>query len=235
MAKKISRITHRIIERHTIIHKEIANGTYPSLKDLCKRTFSSSATICRDIEFLRDRCAAPIAYDKIMNGYYYTEKNFVPTFILTSDTPGRSIPLKEGFSREEYAKFVDLPTDLILKLETCTDLGEIKQSHFEMSLTNKYCGRSFLHGYMWIGLRVMPSDFSQEYKLTLALWEKWGDKKHPATRLMQALRYNYFAENTSIDDGYWLYTILDKHMLEASPNLLKKEFLKILNEVKKYT
>jgi len=73
--------------RVCIIDQQIALGKFPNTDDLvdsikraaneraeCKS--ASKATISRDIAFMRDRLYAPIEYDALRNGYYYTEKTF---------------------------------------------------------------------------------------------------------------------------------------------------------------
>ena len=69
------------IERIRIIHNEIKKGNFPStnkLRDKCRREFRSetlsTATISRDVEYLRDRFNAPIEYDSFRKGYYYSHE-----------------------------------------------------------------------------------------------------------------------------------------------------------------
>jgi predicted DNA-binding transcriptional regulator YafY len=80
--EKKYRVTNLKIERLIIIHKAIKKGTFPNtneLRDLCRSCLGfeklSTATISRDIEFLRTRFNAPIEYDAFENGYYY-KKDF---------------------------------------------------------------------------------------------------------------------------------------------------------------
>ena len=69
-SKKIS--THSMIERMIFINNIIRTGSYPNTPKLSKQLEVSIATISRDIEFLRDRLKAPIAYDAFHKGYFYT-------------------------------------------------------------------------------------------------------------------------------------------------------------------
>ena len=72
--------------RICIIDQQIASGKFPNTDDLVdsiKRASDrpthkpvSKATISRDIRDMRDRFYAPIEYDALKNGYYYTEKTF---------------------------------------------------------------------------------------------------------------------------------------------------------------
>lgn len=81
MAKeKRTAITHLMLERLLNIHKKIKSGAYPNTNQLAKEFNDNrgTATISRDIEFLRDRFGAPIAYDYKRRGYYYTEDFNLP-------------------------------------------------------------------------------------------------------------------------------------------------------------
>lgn len=73
---------HRILQ----IENEIRSGKYPNGTTLSKKFECSRATIMRDIEFLRDRYNAPLEFDAVKNGYYYSD----PTFFI------QSVMLSEG-------------------------------------------------------------------------------------------------------------------------------------------
>lgn len=86
-------------ERLILIHRAIASGSYPNsenLRQLCKRKLGlrglGLSTISRDIEFLRNRFYAPIEYDHIKRGYFYSED-----FSLNFDADG--INTREEFMR----------------------------------------------------------------------------------------------------------------------------------------
>ena len=87
MAEKRQKITHLMLERLINIHKEIRDGKYPNTTELAKKFNDGKgiSTISRDIEFLRDRFYAPIEYDYIRKGYYYTEKFEMPINNISSD------------------------------------------------------------------------------------------------------------------------------------------------------
>ena len=72
--------THLMLERLINIHKEIRDGKYPNTTELARKFNDGKgiSTISRDIEFLRDRFYAPIEYDFVRKGYYYTEKFEMP-------------------------------------------------------------------------------------------------------------------------------------------------------------
>jgi predicted DNA-binding transcriptional regulator YafY len=58
------------------IEKEIASGKYPNSDGLACLLETSISTISRDIEFMRDQLGAPIEYDALNRGYYFTERTF---------------------------------------------------------------------------------------------------------------------------------------------------------------
>lgn len=227
MDKNTSKITHRMIERLTLIHKEIASGCFPSLKKLSKSSEVGTATISRDIQFLRERCAAPIKYNKEMNGYFYSNPNFVPSFILSDSLPTRKVPISPIFSKNDFADFMGVSLDVINALEELTDLGIAEQTELQGNLQFKYCGRTYLNGHMWAGLKFFP--FSDTCKLSVGIWESYQGKKLRATHIFQSKHLSYFAESIPIDGGYWLYTPLDENLLKIKNDLSKKELLQFIN------
>jgi predicted DNA-binding transcriptional regulator YafY len=59
------------------IDKEIASGQFPNTAYLAQKWEGNSiSTISRDIEFMRDRLNAPIEYDALHRGYYYSKPNY---------------------------------------------------------------------------------------------------------------------------------------------------------------
>jgi len=71
------------------IHKiddEIRSGTFPNVPKLAALFEVSERTINRDLDIMRDQFLAPIEYDRIHNGYYYTNKDFYIKYV----------PLQEG-------------------------------------------------------------------------------------------------------------------------------------------
>jgi predicted DNA-binding transcriptional regulator YafY len=68
------------------IEKEIASGKYPNSDDLARMLETSISTISRDIEFMRDQLYAPIEYDPLNRGYYFTKKTFrLPASFTSSE------------------------------------------------------------------------------------------------------------------------------------------------------
>jgi proteasome accessory factor B len=55
------------------IHGQLKAGDYPNCRKIAEALEVSSKTIQRDIDFMRDRLALPIAYDPLRVGFYYTQ------------------------------------------------------------------------------------------------------------------------------------------------------------------
>jgi predicted DNA-binding transcriptional regulator YafY len=68
------------------IDKQIASGRYPNGPQMAADYEISLATIYRDIDFMRNSLRAPIEYDTVKHGYYYTEKTYrLPAGFASSD------------------------------------------------------------------------------------------------------------------------------------------------------
>lgn len=65
-----------VLRRIRAIDAEIRNGSYPNTKQLAEKLEVGIRTISRDLDEMRLFYNAPIAYDRIKNGYYYTENSF---------------------------------------------------------------------------------------------------------------------------------------------------------------
>ncbi len=65
-----------IQERFAWFDVQVRQGKYPNATALAEQFETSRKTAQRTIEFLRDRLLAPLAYDPVQKGYYYTEDSF---------------------------------------------------------------------------------------------------------------------------------------------------------------
>lgn len=59
----------------------IRRGTYPSASQLAKEVGVSQRTINRDLDEMRDFYYAPLEYDPIKKGWYYTDSNYFIKYI----------------------------------------------------------------------------------------------------------------------------------------------------------
>jgi predicted DNA-binding transcriptional regulator YafY len=124
MPEKRQKITHLMLERLINIHKEIRDGNYPNTTELAKKFNDGKgiSTISRDIEFLRDRFYAPIEYDYIRKGYYYTEKFEMPINNISSDKLQTLFAAKHLLAHfedspiyAEISNIIDFLTDTTIK------------------------------------------------------------------------------------------------------------------------
>jgi predicted DNA-binding transcriptional regulator YafY len=65
-------------ERLLELDRRLRNKEYPNCTSFAVEWEVSTKTVQRDIEFLKDRMGAPLEYDALQRGFYYTE----PTFML---------------------------------------------------------------------------------------------------------------------------------------------------------
>lgn len=79
----------------------IKTNYYPNVPKLCKEFSVSRSTMMRDIEFLQTRYNAPIEYDYINRGYYYTDPTYTIQSIMLSEgelfTVATIMPLMEQY------------------------------------------------------------------------------------------------------------------------------------------
>jgi predicted DNA-binding transcriptional regulator YafY len=106
------------VNRILLIDELIRSGAYPNASTLAATVEVTSRTIQRDIDYLRLFYNAPIAYDPLRRGYYYTEKNFFVKSVLLTEGELFSITLfdrlldqyrntpLEGNLREIFKKIV---------------------------------------------------------------------------------------------------------------------------------
>ena len=65
-------------------HRALQGGGYPNATRLAAELEVSTKSIHRDLEFMRDRLDLPIEFDRVRNGYRYTEEvTAFPTFQIT--------------------------------------------------------------------------------------------------------------------------------------------------------
>jgi predicted DNA-binding transcriptional regulator YafY len=94
------------LARLYFIDQQIASGKYPNSGFLAKKWEGISvSTISRDIEFMKDRLNAPIEYDALHRGYYYSEPNYrIPVGFSGADEL-----LALGMAKNILALYKDTP------------------------------------------------------------------------------------------------------------------------------
>lgn len=122
------------LARIMAIDKAIRAGSWPNASTLGDLLEVAPKTIRRDITQLRDRLGAPIEFDPVKNGYYYSEPSY--QFGVYQITEGelvalllaeqvlrqyRGTPFGEAL-RRSFAKITEmLPETISIRLETAAD------------------------------------------------------------------------------------------------------------------
>lgn len=65
-----------MLHRIYFIDRRIASGDYPNTSNLAREYETGTATISRDLDFMRTMMGAPIEYDPSRRGYYYKDKTY---------------------------------------------------------------------------------------------------------------------------------------------------------------
>lgn len=73
------------------LHKKLVSNSYPNSHRIAERFGISPRQAQRDLDFLRKKLSAPLAYDTAKRGFYYTEPFSLP-LLLTSDNDDLYIP-----------------------------------------------------------------------------------------------------------------------------------------------
>ena len=81
--------TNRVL----LIDELIRSGSYPNAASMSRKMEVSARTIQRDIEYLRLFYNAPLEYDALRRGYFYTEPNFFIKSVLLTEGELFSIAL----------------------------------------------------------------------------------------------------------------------------------------------
>jgi len=88
------------------IDREIASGKFPNTGYLAKKWEGISiSTISRDIEFMKDRLNAPIEYDALHRGYFYSE----PLYRIPTGFSGADELLALGMAKNILTMYKDTP------------------------------------------------------------------------------------------------------------------------------
>lgn len=93
------------------IEQAIQNLNFPNVDKLCKELEVSRRTILRDIDELRNYYNAPIEFDRINGGYYYSDKTyFVKNMMLTESeifAVTGILPLMERYNNTPLKKTIE--------------------------------------------------------------------------------------------------------------------------------
>ncbi len=224
MSQKRKEITnHRQIERIQYIHEKLASGTYPTTKQLADALECSTASISRDLEFMRDRCNAPYEYDQQRRGLYYTD----PKYQLQFSILNQALNAEVAKDKKAFSEYLQYPIELLDKLEEITELNLPVQTQLQANLSCKYIGRNYYEdACTWIGLKAFS--FNPAPLLTLAYFEPYKMNPKKVSFRLQGSKLTYIAEDCSYDKGYWHYIVLDQKLHYAPSDAARMELKNLI-------
>lgn len=102
------------------LEKAIQSIPYPSVERLMKELEVSRRTILRDIDELKIYYNAPIEYDRLRKGYYYTDETFFVQNILVSEgelvAMAGILPLLERYDNTPFKETINKVYDTISQM-----------------------------------------------------------------------------------------------------------------------
>ncbi|MFA5010532.1 MAG: WYL domain-containing protein [Ignavibacteria bacterium] len=98
-----------LLARIAVINREIKAGRFPNKERLARSLSVSTKTIQRDIEYMKFEHNAPIEFDKLRRGFYYTDDRFNlnPLTVDASDFLAVAVTEKvlEQYKNTPYSKY----------------------------------------------------------------------------------------------------------------------------------
>ena len=123
------------LERMQRIHQALHTGGYPNANALAAELEVTTKTIYRDVEFMRDRLGLPIEFDKLRNGYFYTEEvSAFPTVQITEGELFALIVAEKALQQYRGTSFEKPLLSAIRKMEQALpdtislNLAEVEQA-----------------------------------------------------------------------------------------------------------
>ena len=86
--------------RLLFIDRQIRDKRYPNCATMADEWEVSAKTIQRDIDYLKYELDAPLEYDQIKHGYYYTEERFALPAINISESDLFAVVIAEGVMKQ---------------------------------------------------------------------------------------------------------------------------------------
>jgi predicted DNA-binding transcriptional regulator YafY len=73
------------LERIAAIDRAVRAGEYPNVRTIAGRLEVGRRTVLRDVEFMRERLGAPLAFDPARGGYHYTDPAYRLPYLTLSE------------------------------------------------------------------------------------------------------------------------------------------------------
>jgi predicted DNA-binding transcriptional regulator YafY len=137
------------LPRIYFIDREIASGKFPNTGKLAKKYEASISTIGRDIAFMKDRLDAPIEYDALRRGYYYSEPNYrVPAGFTSAEDLLALDMAKSILSLYRDTPIYDAAKELLDSI-TAPLVREGKTDWFENRIVVPQTASTIIHPDVW--------------------------------------------------------------------------------------
>lgn len=127
---------HLVYERYTWFDRQAHAGRYPNATTLARRFEISPKTAQRNIEFLRFRLGAPLAYDPVRKGYAYPDDSFVlPALQISQEELLAVLVARSLLQPHEEGPLAEAIHSLGEKLRTCLGGSELSQALLDEALS----------------------------------------------------------------------------------------------------
>lgn len=132
------------LRRLILIDRELRAGLFPTMERLAELAETSTKTIQRDLEYLRNEYLAPVTYCSKKRGWYYTEPTFrIPAVIITEGElvalflAGQMLNQHRGTPYEAALRRTIQKLEELLPDEVSVQWGAVEQAHsFRVSVTS---------------------------------------------------------------------------------------------------
>jgi predicted DNA-binding transcriptional regulator YafY len=185
------KLPNTALPRLYFIDEEIASGKYPNTAAMAKKYETSHSSISRDIDFMKNSLGAPIEYDAMHRGYYYSEKTFrLPATYTTMENMQALGMAKTLLSLYQDTPLYD-PARNLLTLITTPMMDQVNPDWFENRIVVPPVASTPVKGEIWNAIiSALRSNkiLTFEYK---GVWD--GDYKMRRVRPYQLL----------FDTGVW--------------------------------
>lgn len=135
-----------IFERIVWFDQKVRNGEFPNASKLAKHFELSSKTAQRNIDFMRDRLAAPLEYNATQKGYFYSEQTFGLPYLQTTQEEILSILIARNLLSRTAGGVISRSINRFgKKLFAATGDFGLTESRMEESFSSTWTGYSPAH------------------------------------------------------------------------------------------
>ncbi len=157
------------------IREGMQKGVLANCRTLAEEYEVSRKSILRDIDYLKNQRDAPIAYDPVKRGYYYTERHFALPAMSLSESDLFAICIAEQALMQYRGTplYKDLRTIFRKIEEGLSDSASIVSSLSTLPINFVYRGQARVNSEIW----KTVSDCLKKNRMITISYRKAGDKK----------------------------------------------------------